>query len=121
MINVPPVTPKPHHAFFYHFYNTQSAVRDTIATTTQSHSISKTFNFIIASRVDNGVEHLRGEQVADIIISSILTIEEITTPTQFNSAQPATCSPWRTPLSSPTLPPLSNLPTLSDVRLVANL
>merc|ERR1712073_250113 len=99
-----------------------SAVRDTIATTTQSHSISKTFNFIIASRVDNGVEHLRGEQVADIIISSILTIEEITTPTQFNSAQPATCSPWRTqPLSSPTLPPLSNLPTLSDVRLVANL
>ena len=43
----------------------------------QSHSISKTFNFIIASRVDNHVKHLHGQQEADIIISSHLTIERI--------------------------------------------
>ena len=44
----------------------------------QSHSIAKNFfNFIIANRVDNHVKHLHGQQEADIIISSHLTIERI--------------------------------------------
>ena len=103
MNNVPP-SHQPRHAFFYHFLqNSALAVPTTtqklccqhcclLLLLAQSHSISKTFNFIIANRVDNHVKHLHGQQEADIIISSHLTFEKISlTPTQFNSVQPATC------------------------------